>query len=110
MAQDDIPRTHGAFGYEGEGFMRTESAGPRAGAGHLSNNEKRSDDQIRDDIRERLLIDERVDASDIDVKVRDGVVILLGSVGDHMSKKRAADVADLVIGVRDVENQLRLRR
>ena len=110
MAQDDFPRAHGAFGYEGEGFMRTGSAGPRAGSEHLAKHEKRSDDEIRDDIRERLLIDERVDASDIDVKVRDGVVMLTGTVDDRMSQRRAADLADLVIGVRDVENLLRLRR
>ena len=110
MAQDDIPRTHGAFGYEGEGFMRTESAGPRPDSEHPAKLDKRSDDEIRDDIRERLALDERVDHSDIDVKVRDGVVMLQGSVDDKTSKKRAEDVADLVIGVRDVHNQLRLRR
>ena len=109
MAQDDFPRAHGAFGYEGEGFMRTGSAGPRTDSEPSTKLTRRTDDEIRDDVRERLIIDERVDASALDVKVRDGIVMLTGTVGDATSKRRAEDLADLVIGVRDVENLLRLR-
>ena len=73
-------------------------------------NYHRGDDRIFDDVCERLTIDEDVDASDIEVSVKSGVVTLSGTVADRWQKRRAEDVADSVGGVRDIENNIRVAR
>ena len=67
----------------------------------------RSDERIREDVCDRLSIDDEVDASDITVSVRDGEVTLEGTVPDRRSKHRAEDIAESVSGVKDIHNSLR---
>ncbi len=71
-------------------------------------NYKRSDERIREDVNDRLTDEWSVDASDIQVNVADGDVILTGFVTDRFQKRRAEDVAESVPGVRNVENRLRI--
>lgn len=52
----------------------------------------RSDARIYEDICDRLTVDSHVDASDIDVNVRDGDVTLRGSVPTREMRRRAGDV------------------
>lgn len=66
----------------------------------------RSDDRIREDVQDRLADDPYVDASDIEVKVEHGVVVLTGDIADREQKRRAEDIIEAVSGVRDVENRL----
>jgi BON domain len=70
----------------------------------------RSDDRIREDVSERLADDPTVDASDITVAVQGGEVTLTGTVNSRDQKRRAEDCVEAVSGVREVINQLRLRR
>lgn len=69
----------------------------------------RSDERIREDINSRLTDDAYVDASDIDVTVEKGEVTLTGTVPDRSSKRRAEDISELVSGVTNVENRLRVK-
>ena len=69
-------------------------------------NYTRSDERIREDICEGLYHDHQVDASEINVEVKNAVVTLTGSVRDRTSKHRAEDIADRCSGVKDVENRL----
>jgi osmotically-inducible protein OsmY len=69
---------------------------------------RRSDERIREDVNERLTDDWRVDASDVEVSVDNGVVTLAGRVGSRKEKWRAEDVVESVSGVTDVRNQLRV--
>lgn len=71
-------------------------------------NYSRSDDRITDDVNERLTADSEVDASEIDVKVEKGEVTLSGTVESKMAKRRAEDCADSVMGVKHVQNNLRM--
>lgn len=73
-------------------------------------NYRRSDDRIREDVCERLMDDDHVDASDMEVSVQDSIVTLSGSVDDRDMKRRAEDIAESVHGVRDVQNQVRVSR
>ena len=73
-------------------------------------NYQRSDERIREDVCERLTYVERVDASEVEVDVREGVVRLSGTVDDRYAKRLAEDIAESVRGARDVENQIRIRR
>ncbi|HMJ71538.1 MAG TPA: BON domain-containing protein [Cyclobacteriaceae bacterium] len=70
----------------------------------------RSDERIREDINSRLTDDAHVDASEIDVSVESGEVTLTGTVPDRFEKRRAEDIADLVSGVKNVENRIRVKK
>lgn len=68
----------------------------------------RSDERIREDVCEHLLHSHDVDATDVEVSVKEGEVTLSGTVTDRFQKRRAEELADHVSGVRDVANRLRL--
>lgn len=71
---------------------------------------KRSDERIEEDVNEALARDPSLDASEIEVKVKDGEVTLSGTVPDRRMKRRAEDCAEDCSGVRDVQNHLRLEK
>ena len=70
----------------------------------------RTDERIREDICECLSDDPHINASEISVEVRNGIVTLDGSVDDRNQKHRIEDIADSVSGVKDVHNGLRVQR
>jgi len=70
---------------------------------------KRSDERIKDDIHEELIRHGRIDASDVEVQVKDGEVSLTGQVASRHDKRIAEELAEKVLGVHDVQNQLRVR-
>lgn len=69
----------------------------------------KADKRIEEDLNSRLTDDAYVDASNIEVTVDKGVVILNGTVVDNSSKHRAEDIAALVSGVSNVENRLQVK-
>ena len=69
---------------------------------------QRSDDRIREDIHERLTDDAMLDASEIEVEVKNREVILTGSVRSRTEKRRAEDLMEGVTGVAHVQNNLRV--
>lgn len=69
---------------------------------------RRDDTRIHDDVCDALADDDSLDAGDISVEVREGVVRLSGSVPHRMMKRLAEDLAEGCGGVRDVENALRV--
>jgi osmotically-inducible protein OsmY len=70
----------------------------------------RSDERIREDVCEALERDNHVDASEIEVKVKEGVVTLTGSVEDRRTKRLAEDAVEYLSGVKDVRNELTVDR
>jgi hypothetical protein len=70
----------------------------------------RSDERIREDVCECLTYHPSIDASEIEVTVKDGEVTLGGTVIDRGSKRLAEDISEDVRGVRDIHNQLRVHR
>ena len=70
---------------------------------------KRSDERIREDVSEVLTRNHDVDATNIEVTVNDGIVVLAGTVDDRHSKRIAEDITQDVSGVRDVQNQIRVQ-
>ena len=71
---------------------------------------QRSDERIREEVCDCMTEDPMLDASDIEVDVKQGEVVLCGTVSSREQKRRAEDVAERIIGVRDVTNQLRVTR
>jgi osmotically-inducible protein OsmY len=72
-------------------------------------NYRRSDERIREDICDRLTVHPDVDASDLEVRVDNGIVTISGSVESRHEKRIAELIADDTLGVDDVENQLKVR-
>jgi hypothetical protein len=71
---------------------------------------QRSDERLKDEICERLVQNVNADLSEVEVKVQNGDVTLMGSVQDKHLKRVLEDIAESVLGVKDVNNQLRISR
>lgn len=82
--------------------------GPYAGRG--PRNYRRSDERIEEDINEHLCSHGMIDASDVEVRVSDGVVTLTGHVSDRNAKRLVEDIAEDCAGVRQVIDQLSTRQ
>lgn len=67
---------------------------------------RRADEAIREDVCEALTWDEVLDATDIEVAVKDSEVTLTGTVRDRPSKRRAEFLTEHVRSVHDVHNRL----
>jgi osmotically-inducible protein OsmY len=110
-----------ARGALGQGFeqryggrdLSSRGADLRPGGGFAGRGPKgytRTDDRIREDVCERLSHDDDVDASEIEVSVKDGEVTLRGMVMTRGMKHDAEDLAEEVSGVKDVHNELRVMK
>ncbi|MBI1897169.1 MAG: BON domain-containing protein [Acidobacteria bacterium] len=119
---------HGSEAYEQRGYNGASQAGMAGGggmglsyggpygsgpagrsfAGRGPKGYRRSDLSIAEDVNERLTYDPDVDATDVNVAVKDGIVSLAGSVASRHQKHLAEDCAWQAGGVSDVENRLRV--
>ena len=70
---------------------------------------RRGDERILEDVCDRLTDDPRIDASDIDIQVKEGEVTLSGSVRTRDEKRFTEDLVERISGVRDVSNNLKVR-
>jgi osmotically-inducible protein OsmY len=98
------------YGHRGYAETRSYSGGytgPYAGRGPKGYT--RGDERIREDVCDRLTDDPRIDASDIDVQVKNGEVSLSGSVRSREEKRYSEDLIEHLTGVRDVNNQLKVK-
>lgn len=71
---------------------------------------QRSDERIKDDACETLYKSHDIDASDIEVNVKDGCIFLHGTVESRSVKRMAEEAVENILGVRDVQNLLRIRK
>lgn len=71
---------------------------------------RRSDERICEEACDRLTDERSVDASDVSVSVVDGEVTLKGFVASREQKRRAEGCVEEIAGVRDVINELRVKR
>lgn len=92
--------------HRGQSGPMAQPGAPRSFRGVGPKNYRRSDDAIREDLCELLMDDPDVDATEIDVRVSEGVVTLDGTVRDRSMKHLAERLAESVRGVRDVQNNL----
>lgn len=89
-------------GHWGRGLFSSRSRAPKG--------YKRADERIQDDVCQRLMYDQALDTSDIEISVKQGEVVLEGTVPSRHDKFRAEQLAESVLGVDDVTNKLRVRR
>jgi hypothetical protein len=71
---------------------------------------KRSDERIREDINDRLTDASDIDASAIECSVQNGEVTLTGTVPDRESKRNAEELVESISGVKEVQNNLRVKK
>ena len=72
-------------------------------------NYRRSDIRIYEDVCDRIAEHPAIDASEVEVEVKDGEVTLKGTVEERWMKRLAEDIAEVIPGVQDVHNQIRVR-
>jgi hypothetical protein len=89
-------------------YPEWRQGGPHAGRG--PRDYRRADERIAEELCDELMRHPEVDPSDMSVEVREGEVHLTGSVPDRWTKFVVEEMADTMLGVRDVHNQLRVRR
>lgn len=82
--------------------------GPYSGMGPQGY--QRSDERIFEEVCERLTRHGRLDASDVEVEVRGGEVFLRGQVDTRQAKRMAEDTVESIGGVKEVHNDLRVRK
>ena len=76
----------------------------------LAKQEPVNDDSIYNNVRIHLASDQVVKGGGINVDVKQGVVTLSGSVEEQKQKDRAAKLAKKVKGVKQVVNNLTIRK
>ena len=95
----------------GMGYGQGHGFGLGQGMGHRGKGPQgytRSDDRIKEQVCEMLSDDDNIDASHVEVVVKNGEVILTGTVEDRRTKRLAEDLVERASGVKDVQNQLRV--
>ena len=70
----------------------------------------RSNDLISEDILAGFEATPEIDATEIDIDVDRGVVVLNGTVDTYAIKESAGRIAERTAGVSEVHNQLRIRK
>ncbi len=93
---------YGAQGYDAMSQPHHRGRGPRG--------YRRSDERIREDVCEMLSDDPYLDASNMEVTVKECEVTLSGAVNSREDKRRAEHLAERISGVKDVHNSLRVAR
>ena len=97
-------------GYRGQGYG--PSHGSNYGQGYSGRGPKgyqRSDERIKEQVSDRLMDDNDIDATEILVDVKNGEVTLTGTVNTRHEKRLAEDAAEQTPGVREVQNHLRIQ-
>ena len=69
----------------------------------------KSDKELRKDVLDELEYEPSIDAREIGVMVKDGVVTLTGAVKSYFEKWKAERAAERVVGVRAVANEIDVR-
>jgi osmotically-inducible protein OsmY len=95
------------YGSNRQGFSNygsSETWGQHSGKGPKGY--RRSDDRIKEEVSDALERHPQIDASEIEVDVKEGVVTLKGHVEERRIKRMAEDSIENLPGVRDVRNEL----
>lgn len=87
-------------------YQNFRGSGLHAGKG--PKNFRRSDERIREEVCQALTDHADIDASEVEVEVKDGIVNLSGTVESRQIKRMAEETIESMPGVLDVRNNLRV--
>ena len=79
------------------------------GDGRGPKNYRRSDERIREEVCDRLM-QGGLNAEEVEVQVKEGQVTLTGTVDHRQDKRAIEDLAEAILGVKEVQNQLRVQK
>jgi hypothetical protein len=112
------PVSHGPHDNTGYGFHGSDMGmgappddndrGPHYGKGPKGY--KRSDERTHEDVCDAIAHQGHIDASDVEVKVENGIVTLSGTVAQRHHKRALEHLVEQCRGVDEVHNELRLKR
>lgn len=94
---------------EGEGFVQSTLRRIQDFIGKGPKGYTRTDERILEEVHERLSYG-YLDASEIEVQVKGGEVTLKGTVNSKADRRIAEDAIDDVVGVKEVDNRLKVKR
>ena len=105
-----IRDAQGSYAYRGgDDYLRGGHGAPRwQDAGRQARGPRRDDRRIEEDVNEWLTHDPRVDASEIEVRCRDGVVTLEGAVEQRWQRYYIEDAVEQRMGIAQIDNRLRV--
>lgn len=92
--------------WERRAYDSQRQSGPHRGSGPKGY--KRSDERIREDLCDALTDAPHLDASGIEVTVKDSEVTLSGTVPTRDDKREAENMAEFCSGVKNVQNNLKV--
>lgn len=93
----------------GEGLYQSVKQRVKSFFGKGPKGYKKSDERIKEDISEAFYHHPLIDAGEIEIEVRDGIVTLRGGVDSRRTKRLAEDLAEDFFGVVEVTNELRVK-
>lgn len=93
---------------ERSSWLAGDSGGAASHRGRGPKGYLRSDDRIREDVCDCLTDDPHIDASDVEVSVKDGEVTLTGKIESRDARRHAEELAQDLSGVKHVQNNLRV--
>lgn len=111
---------HGSQNWQGDALGQSAWSQGQSGRGPAASSERgkhwgrgpkgyrRSDDRVQEEVCEALKRDSEVDATNVEVEVKDGEVMLRGTVASRREKRLAEDCVEAVSGVENVQNHLRV--
>jgi BON domain len=103
-------------GHESREYGRGDRFGTSGGqprgrfSGRGPRDYRRSDERIREDVCELLTRHGEIDASEMEVEIREATVILRGMADSGRTRRLAEELVEDVPGVRDVQNELRVHQ
>lgn len=100
----------GSSSFVGRGDQYSGKQTPASYYGKGPKSFKRSDERIKEELSELYTRHHDIDASDVELEVKDGEVTLSGSVPERRMKYLAEELAENSMGVREVNNQIRVKR
>lgn len=100
--------TYGRGSQWGQGSEYGQSSTRGQFAGKGPKGFRRSDERIKEEVNEALEFDSEIDASEIEVAVKEGVCTLTGTISSRQMKRHAEACVENIRGVQDVKNELRV--
>lgn len=94
----------------GRGDIKTPERDHGGHYGKVPKGWSRSDEHLKEEVSEALYRNQSVDATDIEVSAKDGIITLSGTVDSPEAKRVAESCAQKVSGIEDVLSHLSIRR
>lgn len=109
-----IRDARGSYAYRGgDDYLRGGHGPPRWQPRDVTSRPpriRRDDRRIEEDVNEWLTHDPEVDATDVEVRCRDGAVALSGLVDQRWQRYYIEDMLERRLGIERIENDLKVRR